>query len=118
MFTGIVEELGTVVSITPVADGARVVIAATTVLTDAELGDSIAVNGCCLTVVEATRTNSGMRHVVECSPETLAKSTLGKWQIGSRMNLERAARLGEEIGGHLVAGHVDGVGDLTVTYAR
>jgi riboflavin synthase len=112
MFTGIVTAVGEVTRAERRGDQALFEIASPYDAETVAIGASINHAGCCLTVVEATRTNSGMRHVVECSPETLAKSTLGKWQIGSRMNLERAARLGEEIGGHLVAGHVDGVGRL------
>jgi riboflavin synthase len=112
MFTGIVTAIGEVTRAERRGDQALFEIASPYDAETIAIGASINHAGCCLTVIEATRTNAGMRHVVECSPETLAKSTLGKWEVGSRMNLERAARLGEEIGGHLVAGHVDGVGRL------
>jgi riboflavin synthase len=112
MFTGIVTAIGEVTRAERRGDQALFEIASPYDAETVAIGASINHAGCCLTVIEATRTNVGMRHVVECSPETLAKSTLGKWEVGLRMNLERAARLGEEIGGHLVAGHVDGVGRL------
>jgi riboflavin synthase len=108
MFTGIVEELGTVASVTPVADGARIVIGATTVLADARLGDSIAVNGCCLTVVEL---GDGW-WAADAQIETLERTTLGTLDVGDPVNLERPMRLGDRLGGHLVLGHVDGVGDV------
>jgi len=108
MFTGIVEELGTVVSVTPVADGARVVIAATTVLGDAHLGDSIAVNGCCLTVVELGEGS----WAADAVTETLDRTALGELAAGDRVNLERPVRVEDRLGGHIVQGHVDGVGRL------
>jgi riboflavin synthase len=108
MFTGIVEELGTVVSVTPVADGARVVIAATTVLGDAHLGDSIAVNGCCLTVVELGEGS----WAADAVTETLDRTSLGALAAGDRVNLERPVRVEDRLGGHIVQGHIDGVGRL------
>ena len=106
MFTGIVEELGTVVSVTPVADGARIVIAATTVLADAGIGDSIAVNGCCLTVVEL----GDGPWAADAVTETLDRTALGALTAGDRVNLERPVRVEDRLGGHIVQGHVDGVG--------
>src|ERR1700736_1655875 len=108
MFTGIVEELGTVRGITPVATGARLEIAAQTVLEDAHLGDSISVNGCCLTVVTL---NDGY-YAVDVVEETLRMTCLGSLRVGDRVNLERSVRLADRLGGHLVQGHVDGVGTL------
>ncbi len=108
MFTGIVEELGTVASVTPVADGARIVIRATTVLADAELGDSIAVNGCCLTVVELADGS----WAADAVTETLDRTALGALAPGERVNLERPVRVSDRLGGHIVQGHVDGVGTL------
>jgi len=112
MFTGIVTAIGEVTHAERHGEQAAFTIHSPYDPDSVDVGASISHAGCCLTVVAVTRTNSGMGHVVECSPETLAKSTLGKWRIGSRMNLERAARLGQEMGGHMVAGHVDGVGRL------
>jgi riboflavin synthase len=108
MFTGIVEELGTVVSVTPVADGARIVVGASTVLADARIGDSIAVNGCCLTVVE----HSDGSWAADAVTETLDRTALGALAPGARVNLERPVRVADRLGGHIVQGHVDGVGTL------
>lgn len=104
MFTGIVEELG---RIERFADG-RLRVAATTVIEDTKLGDSIAVNGCCLTVVDL---GEGWWEA-DVSDETVSRTSLATAQTGDQVNLERAARLGDRIGGHLVQGHVDGVGEI------
>ena len=106
MFTGIVEELGTVRAVEPVAAGARLELTATRVLDDAELGSSIAVNGCCLTVVAL---GEGC-FVVDAVTETLRCTTIGALAAGERVNLERPVRLADRLGGHLVQGHVDAVG--------
>jgi riboflavin synthase len=108
MFTGIVEELGTLRRVEPHATGARLEIAATTVLQDIHVGDSISLNGCCLTVV-SVGTDSYAVDVVE---ESLRVTTLGALRAGDRVNLERSVRLSDRLGGHLVQGHVDGVATL------
>ncbi|HEU5301452.1 MAG TPA: riboflavin synthase [Acidimicrobiia bacterium] len=108
MFTGIVEELGTVRAIAPRADGARIEIACSTVLEGARPGDSIAVDGCCLTVVEL---GEGW-WAADAQPESLARTTLGRLVEGAPVNLERPVRLADRLGGHLVQGHVDGVGTI------
>jgi len=108
MFTGIVEELGTVRTVTPDADGARVEITCSTVLAGAAVGDSIAVDGCCLTVVELGTD----WWAADAQPESLARTTLGRLTAGDRVNLERPVRLADRLGGHLVQGHVDGVGAI------
>jgi riboflavin synthase len=108
MFTGIVEELGRVRAITHAAGGARLEIACAEVLGDAAVGDSIAVNGCCLTVVEL---GDGW-WAADAQIETLERTTLGELAPGDPVNLERPMRLGDRLGGHLVLGHVDGVGDV------
>jgi riboflavin synthase len=108
MFTGIVEELGAVRAITPNAGGARIEIQAKLVLEDAELGASIAVNGCCLTVVELL--DDGW--AADAVTETLDRTSLGSLSAGDPVNLERPVRLADRLGGHLVQGHVDGVGAL------
>jgi riboflavin synthase len=108
MFTGIVEELGTVRAITPNAGGARLEIVAKLVLDDAELGSSIAVNGCCLTVVELL--DDGW--AADAVTETLDRTALGALTAGDPVNLERPVRLADRLGGHVVQGHVDGVGAL------
>ena len=104
MFTGIVEELGSIDAI----DGDRVRVAATTVLDGARQGDSIAVDGCCLTLVDQ---GDGWWEA-DVSDETLKRTTLGDRQPGDRVNLERPVRAQDRLGGHIVQGHVDGVGDI------
>ena len=106
MFTGIVEELGEVVE----RDGPRLRLRARTVLDDVALGDSIAVNGCCLTVV-AWDADEGWWEA-DVSDETFARTDLGNAAPGSKVNLERPLRLADRLGGHLVQGHVDGVGTI------
>jgi riboflavin synthase len=102
VFTGLIEEMGQVVS----RQGARLVVGARTVLEDATVGASIAVNGVCLTVVDRGAGQLGF----DLGPETLARTTLGDLGSGDAVNLERPLRLGGPMGGHLVQGHVDGVG--------
>ncbi len=109
MFTGIVEELGTVRAIDARGSGVRIEISCERVLDDAELGASIAVNGCCLTVVEL---GPGW-WAADAQPETLERTTLGGLRAGDHVNLERPLRLSDRLGGHLVQGHVDGVGAVT-----
>jgi riboflavin synthase len=108
MFTGIVEELGTVAAVEDQGDAIRLTIAATTVLSDAGLGDSIAVNGCCLTV--ATRDEQSW--TADVMQETLDKTSLRGVSPGDRVNLERAVTPQTRLGGHIVQGHVDGVGEI------
>jgi riboflavin synthase len=108
MFTGIVEELGRVRALVSNEGGARVEITATTVLGDAVPGASIAVNGCCLTVVEL---GDGW-WAADAVTETLDRTSLGALGVGDPVNLERPLRLSDRLGGHLVQGHVDGVGKL------
>ncbi|MGQ0430894.1 MAG: riboflavin synthase [Microthrixaceae bacterium] len=106
MFTGIVEELGTLVS----REGARLRIAASTVLDDVTMGASIAVNGCCLTVV-GWDVDEGWWEA-DAVEETFARTALGQLAPGQGVNLERPVRLSDRLGGHLVQGHVDGVGEI------
>lgn len=108
MFTGIVEELGVLRSVRRGSDSARLVIGAEKILEDVRVGDSIAVNGVCLTAVSFT----GREFAADVMAETLAKTNLGRLQPGDRVNLERALRLGDRLGGHLVSGHIDGVGTI------
>lgn len=104
MFTGIIEEVGTVTR----RAGDTLVIRAKTVLEDVRDGDSIAVDGVCLTVAE----HGEGRFTARVSPETYQRTTLGRLREGSAVNLERALALGDRLGGHLVQGHVDGVGKI------
>jgi riboflavin synthase len=108
VFTGIVEELGRVRAITANAGGARIAVDARTVLDDATVGASIAVNGCCLTVVEL---GDGW-WAADAVVETLARTNLGDLAPGDPVNLERPVRLADRLGGHLVQGHVDGTGTV------
>ena len=105
MFTGLVEEAGRVVA----REGARLTVAAQRVHEDSELGASIAVNGVCLTVAARAGRELGF----DLGPETLSRTALGDLRAGDRVNLERPLRLGGLVGGHLVQGHVDGVGIVT-----
>jgi len=109
LFTGLVEELGIIKAIYHGADSSRLQIAARVVLEDVKLGDSIAVNGVCLTVVDFTKDN----FQAEVMAETLKKTNLKELKKGDRVNLERALQIGDRLGGHLVSGHVDGVGKIT-----
>jgi riboflavin synthase len=110
MFTGIVTDRGRVRELAPARErrDTRLVIETAYETADLAIGASVACAGCCLTVVEK---GPGW-FAVEASAETLACTTLGAWQAGTRINLERALKAGDELGGHLVSGHVDGVGTL------
>lgn len=108
MFTGIVEELGTVEALEPRAAGSRLRVRAPLVTSDAQEGDSICVSGVCLTALDL-RAGS---FAADVSPETLRRSSLGELKTGSRVNLERALKPSSRLGGHIMQGHVDGVGTL------
>ncbi len=110
MFTGIVTDIGEIVSVDPGGKEGdrRFVIATKHDMAPIAIGASIACSGCCLTVIE----KEAGRFAVEVSAESLAKTHLGDWQVGSRLNLELSLKLGDELGGHLVYGHVDGVGRI------
>jgi len=111
VFTGIVEELGRVVAIERMGDSARLRVAGPLVTADAEHGASIAVNGVCLTVIESgTEAAKAGEFTADVMAETLDKSSLGDLKPGDPVNLERPMKLGARLGGHLVQGHVDGVG--------
>jgi len=109
VFTGIVEELGTVKRIERGSKSIVLTIAAEKVLEDVKLGDSIATNGVCLTVTSF----SDQEFSVDVMPETMRHSSLGDLTVGAKVNLERALSLGDRLGGHLVSGHIDGVGIIT-----
>ena len=110
MFTGIVTDIGEILSVTPGGNAAdrRFVVRTQHDLAPVSLGASIACSGCCLTVVE----KGGDWFAVEVSEESLAKTHLGDWKEGRRINLELSLKLGDELGGHLVYGHVDGIGTI------
>ena len=108
MFTGIVEELGRVVRLETVEDCARLTVEAPTVTQDASLGDSISVNGCCLTVAAMHRST----FTADLMAETLTRTTLGSQAPGDPVNLERALRATDRLGGHIVQGHVDATAEV------
>lgn len=109
MFTGIIEGLGIVSSVRPAGLGSRLAVEAGFELAGTKIGDSIAVNGACLTVV----TLAGKRFEADVSPETLEKTTFGQVKINERVNLERALLLSSRVDGHLVSGHVDATGVIS-----
>jgi len=106
MFTGIIEELGQIVSIDRLEQGKRLIVSGNIVTGDLENGESVAVNGVCLTALEVTPDS----FAADVSPETLSRTTLGDLSVGSRVNLERAVTPSSRLGGHIVQGHVDGRG--------
>src|SRR5262249_58347992 len=113
MFTGIVTDIGEVVTVAPQAEGlARLKIACGYDPDGIEIGASIACSGVCLTVVGRGRDGDRAWFAVDAAAETLRVTTVGRWRRGSRINLERALKLGDELGGHIVAGHADRVAAL------
>lgn len=111
MFTGLVSDVGKVVSINT-GEIHRIKIASSYPAADLALGASVAHDGVCLTLVEINPAEDGSEYVVEVSPETLSRTTLALWTEGASVNLERALKAGDELGGHIVQGHVDGVGTV------
>ena len=108
MFTGIVEELGRIVRLETVEDSARLTVEAPTVTQDVNLGDSVSVNGCCLTVTAV----QGSTFTADLMAETLTRTTLGSQAPGDPVNLERALRASDRLGGHIVQGHVDATAEV------
>ena len=108
MFTGLVEATGKITALESQGPGMRIVVNAGDLANGVEIGDSIANNGCCLTVIEA----NGPYLAFEAGPETLSKTSLGGKQVGDSVNLERSLQVGDRLGGHLVTGHVDARGIL------
>lgn len=108
MFTGIIEGLGTIYALQPSGEGKKLTIEADFILKGSKEGDSISVSGACLTAVVI----DGGRFTVDVSPETLSRSTFAQAKTGERVNIERAMRLSDRIDGHLVSGHIDGVGTI------
>lgn len=113
MFTGIVEETGVVESVTPGEESIRLVVRATRVASGARIGDSIAVNGCCLTLVRLRRRGGERLLDFDLLRETWDRTSLSSARPGSAVNLERALAAGDRMGGHFVTGHVDGTGTIT-----
>lgn len=108
MFTGIITDVGELIG----REGGRFAIRSRYGADGIALGASIACDGCCLSVVTLRADGAGSAFTVDVSNETLSKTTLGSWQVGRRINLERALKAGDELGGHIVSGHVDGVGQI------
>jgi riboflavin synthase len=108
MFTGIISDIGTVAA----RDGGRFTIRCGYPAASIALGASIACDGACLTATQVEPAGAGCTFTVDVSNETLSKTTLGDWQPGGRVNLERALKAGDELGGHMVSGHVDGVASI------
>jgi riboflavin synthase len=108
MFSGIVEAMGVVAEIRSEPPGCRLVIRHPQIAAETNVADSISVNGCCLTVVEKT----GDTFAFQAGPETLKRTDLGDLKVGDNVNLERALKMGDRLGGHFVSGHIDGVGEL------
>src|SRR5262245_23204971 len=108
MFTGLVESLGTVRSAAAEGPGRRLIVAAPAIAAELAVGDSVALNGACLTVVERERETCHF----QAGPETLSRTNLGELTPGDRVNLERSLRVGDRLGGHFVQGHIDAVGRI------
>ncbi|NOY41730.1 MAG: riboflavin synthase [Planctomycetes bacterium] len=108
MFTGLVQSLATIKEIVPEGPGVRLVVSDPETASGAKIGDSIAISGCCLTVIAT----DGDSLSFEAGPETLQKTTLGELSTGSQVNLETSLLVGDSLGGHLVTGHVDAVGTI------
>lgn len=108
MFTGIIEEIGTITAVTPGSQSLRLAISCTKVLSDVDKGDSIAVNGVCLTVADFSKNH----FTADVMPETVKATTLQELRTGSRVNLERAMIANGRFGGHIVSGHVDDTGEI------
>src|SRR5215218_10466321 len=108
MFTGLIESLGVIDGVLPEGPGVRLLVRAAEIAADAAIGDSIAVNGCCLTLVSRDGDLLGF----EAGSETLSRTNLGRLAKGIAVNLERSLKVGDRLGGHFVGGHVDGLGAL------
>lgn len=108
MFTGLIEEVGEITSVTRKGNSAQITVRAGKILKDTNLGDSISTNGVCLTVTEKTSNT----FTVDVMPETMKRTNLKNFKYGSKVNLERALRVGDRLDGHMVSGHVDGLGKI------
>lgn len=114
MFTGLIEEIGSIKLIQPIKGGKKLFISCNEILSDLKVDDSVAINGVCLTAVKV----EGDGFWADAVGETLTKSTLNSYSIGSRINLERALRLSDRLGGHIVQGHVNGIGKVSKIFTR
>ncbi|MEM8550843.1 MAG: riboflavin synthase [Pseudomonadota bacterium] len=112
MFTGIITDIGTLTAREPFGDGARLTIDCSYDPAGIAIGASIACSGVCLTATTVEPRAGGARFTVDVSTESMEKTTIGRWSVGERINLERSLRAGDELGGHIVSGHVDGVAEV------
>jgi riboflavin synthase len=112
MFTGIISDVGEVIEMTPNGERNRLTIASAYPARSIDIGASIANAGACLTVVGVEPRGAGSAIAYDVGAETLAVTTLGQWRTGGRVNLERALKVGDELGGHMVSGHVDGIAEI------
>jgi riboflavin synthase len=112
MFTGIVSDVGEVIDMRILGEQRRLIVACRYDPASIAVGASVAHAGVCLTVVDAARRGEGAAISVDVGAETLAVTTLASWRVGEKVNLERALRVGDELGGHMVSGHVDGVAEI------
>jgi riboflavin synthase len=112
MFTGIISALGEVKAVERLDGLARLTVASSYDPAGVEIGASVSHDGCCLTVVETAAHQGGMTHVADVAPESLTLTTLSALRVGDQVNLERSLRVGDELGGHIVQGHVDGLGSV------
>ena len=112
MFTGIISDVGQIIDVTPSGDLRRLRIASAYAAETIPLGASIATSGPCLTVVEVEKREGGSAIAFDVGAETLAVTTVGQWRAGGHVNLERSLRVGDELGGHMVSGHVDGIAEI------
>jgi len=108
MFTGLVETMGIVAALEPIGPGVRLCVRSPVIAEGTSVGDSVAINGCCLTVVEI----HGDEMNFDAGSETLSRTNLGRLEVGSGMNLERSLKVGDRLGGHYVTGHIDAIGTL------
>ncbi len=113
MFTGLITDIGKIIDVVPTDGGRRLKVETSYNIDALEIGASIAHSGVCLTLVEKGMTDGANWWSVECSAETLSCTTIGQWSVGTRINLERSLCMGDELGGHFVFGHVDGLVTLT-----
>jgi len=109
MFTGLIEEVGEVTSVTRKGNSAQITVKAPKILKESKIGDSISTNGVCLTVTEKTSNT----YTVDVMPETMNRSNFKNLKYGSKVNVERALKVGDRLDGHMVSGHVDGIGIIT-----
>ena len=112
MFTGIVSDVGEVIEMTPLGARSRLIVASAYDPASIEIGASIANAGVCLTAAAVEKRGRGSQIAFDVGAETLAVTTLGRWKKGDRVNLERSLKLGDELGGHMVSGHVDGLAEI------